>query len=164
MAEIEFRRARLSDAAAVFEWRNDSTSRAASVSTGEISWAGHVEWFESALADPLREIYIAVESDSSAVGMCRFDERTDAAEVSINLAPSVRGKGIASVVLRGAIDAYREDHPGTGRLTAVIRPSNTASVRLFERLGFTRLGGDGEFDRYSCDLAESPLRGASPKI
>ena len=48
-------------------------------------------------------------------------------EISIVLAPEVRGKGVASQALRGL--KY-------GDLVAFIRPKNKASIRAFEAAGF----------------------------
>ena len=60
------------------------------------------------------------------------------AEVGVYVAPSARGRGIASALYRSLIPAMRE--AGAHTLLAGIALPNPASVRLHERFGFVHVG------------------------
>ena len=133
---LSLRPATMADAPAVWTWRNDAGSRAASLNEDEISYPEHEAWFAAALADPDRALLIGVEAGGEAVGMVRFD-RVEGGDtrVSINLAPQWRGQGLGTALLRLAVGT-REDE----RLRAEVRVANEASRRLFERCGFACVG------------------------
>ncbi len=143
---FEIRPATTADSALLFEWRNDALTRAMSVSTDPVAWETHAAWFARSLADPNRRIYLVclVDGDVPA-GMCRFDRDADAgsAEVSINLAPMLRGRGLAVPLLRCAIGTFLAD--GDCRLTATIRHDNVASRKCFEAVGFVEHARDRTF-------------------
>ncbi len=144
------------DSADLFAWRNDPQTREASVHQALISWDEHQEWFRKSLTNPSRFVYIAEiqegEGSAAPVGTCRFDlrDRSDGAEISLNLNPGYRGLGLAVPILRAAIDVFFEEGDGPADLFARIRPSNAASVRCFGAAGFLLEGADDEegFDRY----------------
>jgi len=131
---MKLRAATLDDAQLLFDWRNDPVTRAMSVSRDPVDWEGHLAWFKSALASPVRSILIA--EDGVPLGTVRLDKdiRT---EISITLAPAARGHGLATPILRLATD-------GRGPFIARIRSGNIASRRAFEAAGFTYTHhGDG---------------------
>ncbi len=140
---MNVRRAHAGDAADLWAWRNDPHTRAMSISSAEVSWSEHLAWFTRALADPARAIYIGIDA-GEPIGMCRFDFGADAtADVSINLAPHVRGRGLSVALLRAAIDAVRATREVA--LTATIRLDNGASIACFTACGFIRTGNDDVF-------------------
>jgi RimJ/RimL family protein N-acetyltransferase len=59
-------------------------------------------------------------------------------EIGVILAPSAWGRGYAQEALRATIE--RAFAQGSGRILADIDPRNTASLRLFEGLGFRHSG------------------------
>lgn len=146
------RLATLDDSTAVFDWRNDETTRAASVSTEPVPWADHERWYTRVLADPARHLYIAWEGDER-VGLCRFDTDATAgsAEVSINLNPAFRGKGYSGRILAEAIKLFRAGEGAGIRLTATIRPENLASMRIFAALGFEPSGSEPGLEHFVLD-------------
>ncbi|WP_223694626.1 GNAT family N-acetyltransferase [Leifsonia poae] len=164
---ITIRPATASDSRDLFDWRNDEGTRSVSGSRDAIGWPDHQAWFARALAAQDRTIYIAEGSldevgsndgdlTSDKLGMCRFDiETVDGsrrAEVSINLNPVARGRGLAARILDGAITAFLAESTDFIRLTATIRPANTASARVFEKAGFLRVDGDSDFDYYELPV------------
>ncbi|MBU1589374.1 MAG: GNAT family N-acetyltransferase [Actinobacteria bacterium] len=140
------------DSTAVYEWRNDDATRAASVSQSPVPWADHERWYARVLADPARHLYIAWEG-GQRVGLCRFD--TDAAgasaEVSINLNPAFRGKGYSGRILAAAIETFRAGEGAGIRLTATIRPENLASMRIFAGQGFVPSGSEPGLEHFVLD-------------
>ena len=129
------RSAGIEDSRYLFEWRNDPNTRNASLNTDEIQWEEHEKWYLSVLKNPKVVIFIAEDnlSESSPLGMCRFNlsEETDSAEVSINLNPEHRGKGLAQSILHDAIGVFTQQHPQVVDLTATIREENLPSMKIF---------------------------------
>ncbi|MEE4185015.1 MAG: GNAT family N-acetyltransferase [Gammaproteobacteria bacterium] len=140
---IELRLAKAGDADTVLSWRNDPHTVAMSVGSAVISKADHERWFARILDDPLTTLYLA-SADGADIGVCRFDldPRSEQAEVSINLNPAMRGKGLALPLLEAAIAAYRLDKPVP--LTATIKNGNGPSLRIFARCGFARVRTAGD--------------------
>ena len=67
-------------------------------------------------------------------------------EAACMIAPAARGRNLAARSLALALD-HAFDHLGARRIMADIDPDNTASIRTFEKLGFTlegRLRGEWE--------------------
>src|SRR5690554_6632698 len=108
---LEVRMATEADSRDLWEWRNDAATRSASLASDPVSWEDHSEWFERALANPERVIYIgqAPDEGESSVGMCRFDidPGSSSAEVSINLNPDHRGLRRSRPLLAAAIEQFR---------------------------------------------------------
>ncbi|WP_096704056.1 GNAT family N-acetyltransferase [Magnetospirillum sp. 15-1] len=136
---MEFRRAESGDAPDLLVWRNDPATIASSLTGAAVEEAVHFAWIARVLASP-DYILLMAEQAGEKLGMVRFDREDDGAwEVSINLAPSARGRGLAADVLAGSIAAA---FPGDGRpeLVAQVRRTNPASWRIFLRCGFVLEG------------------------
>ncbi len=136
---VTLRLAARGDSDDLLAWRNDPATRANSRNTAEIAQDAHALWFERALGDPNRRIWIA-ESDGRKLGtVSAVRVREAGVEVSITVAPAMRGRGTGSTMLRAAVAEAARLWPAAAIL-AVIRPGNTASRRLFERCGFAMTG------------------------
>jgi RimJ/RimL family protein N-acetyltransferase len=115
--------------------------------------------------DHLREIGrlypLVIEERATVVGgasLTNYDELRDRVELGYWLFAEGRGRGIATRVARAlAMHAF---DAGLLRVEAVVRPENTASIRVLQRAGFTREGllrsllrhGDGRADAYLYSL------------
>ncbi len=55
--------------------------------------------------------------------------------LSYHLMPDLWGQGLASEFVRGALD-YARDDLGAEEVYGLVRPSNTASIRVLEKAGF----------------------------
>ncbi|MCQ9163669.1 GNAT family N-acetyltransferase [Arthrobacter sp. STN4] len=132
------RLATVDDASILFEWRNDPTVRGVSRNARELTWEGHIAWLQKVLASPLRLLFI-VESGRKPIGTVRFDAHdTDAQrwEVSITIAPSLRGRGLGNAVLASG-EAFLFTLQPEARLFAEMLESNEASYRLFTTAGYS---------------------------
>ena len=125
----------LTDSIELFSWRNDPITRRASLNTSEIKWDDHEDWFHTVLQDPKISIFIVEEgsTENRAFGMCRFNISPDSeeAEVSINLNPQQRGKGLARNILHDCIVKFAVHFPEIKTLTATIREENIPSMKIF---------------------------------
>ncbi len=149
---LVLREARAADAVDILAWRNDSVTRAMSRHTEAVGRDEHVNWFAAALQDPARLLLVAVAGETK-VGMARFDElAAHAWEVSINLNPACRGKGLSHAVLSGALQIIASRHPK--RIVAEIKPGNNVSRHLFEAHGFHQIAHSTEMDTFELVMAD----------
>ncbi len=131
---LRVRDASMDDCLPLLRWRNDPATRAVSRTTEAVGLDAHAPWLERTLAREDRELFIA-HTSNGPVGMVRFDADGSAWEVSINLAPETRGRGLARKVLSEAESLFFRRHPGSSVL-AYVRADNAPSMRLFDRAGY----------------------------
>lgn len=145
--ELRLRRAGRDDCRLLWEWANDPEVRAASFQTGMIPWEEHATWFAGKLDHSL--IYIAESPEGLPVGQCRIDKLGDGeAQVDVSVAREKRGSGIAAaLILRAAQAAFCETE--LMRLHAYVKAENRASLRAFEKAGFTVAETSGNVVHYS---------------
>jgi RimJ/RimL family protein N-acetyltransferase len=136
--ELKLRPAADADCELLWHWANDPVARAASFHDRTIPWSEHVEWFAARQSDPRSRIYVIEDSDRP-VGVLRFDLEDQEATVSLNIAPTFRGRGIGQEALRRGC-ALIAEQGAVESLTAHIKPDNAASLRAFEQAGFVQVG------------------------
>jgi UDP-2,4-diacetamido-2,4,6-trideoxy-beta-L-altropyranose hydrolase len=133
---LRVRAARPGDAAPLFAWLNDPETRRQSFQSDPVPWADHVAWLDATLAAPDRVLRIVETAEGLAVGQVRFDRIEGAGLISYGLDPLVRGRGWGSRVLGLAVADWAR-HGGGAPLHGFVRPDNRASIRSFERAGFS---------------------------
>ena len=87
--------------------------------------------------------------EQSSIGMIRFDCRPDGWEVSINVNPAERGKGLGGALLQNGISHFKALHPAA-KLTATVRPDTEASRRIFTACGFQWVDRRDEHDHFEA--------------
>ena len=100
---VEVVTASLSHSRAIWEWRNDPVTRSMCRSKDLVSWEDHSIWYQKALANPKRIMYVGI-TEQLPIGVVRFDSINnleDSFEISININPSERGKGLGLEVFNG---------------------------------------------------------------
>ena len=121
----------------LFEWINDAEVRAQSLSSDKISFEEHIKWFSKKLRDPNCYLYIAYAIDIPC-GMIRFDINAETAAISYLVDSAQRGKGIGSALVREGLKKFSNDASFRGTIHAMVKISNFASIKIFERLGFEK--------------------------
>ena len=145
-AALLVRTAGQGDMETIWAWRNDIQTRRVSQDSAPIAWGRHKAWFNSALHDPARLLLIGELADEP-VGHVRFDRNGESnAVISINLAPSARGQGLGSPLLRGACAQARQTWNGI-TVVADVSGENLASMRMFTACGFGLSERNGGFVR-----------------
>lgn len=145
-------RASPDDSEDIRTWRNDEYTRLMSISSGFVEREVHDEWFMGALEDPRRAFFIGLTvADGTKIGMCRFDLDSEGftAEVSINLNPTMRGKGWAKLLLREAVGRYAAEK--TVSLRATVKRHNAAAIRCFFDCGFHLCAEEGDYLYFLLD-------------
>jgi RimJ/RimL family protein N-acetyltransferase len=162
MTEIYIREATGADLFLAYDCRYDPISMKNARETGETSIQDHMRWFWKTLKDDSVEVYIGEREEEGRfgrfdVGIIRFNYG-DPTEIAIHLHPIIRGRGYGTKVLRKSIEKFCLKNPNEKVLMATIRPSNIASIRIFEKNGFKPNGEldpkDNGFDVYLLDLVE----------
>lgn len=144
---LSLRKATEADARSVWEWRNDPQTVAASLSGSEVEWEEHLLWYTKALEDAEREMMILQEGDN-AIGVVRFDRIDEqVAEVSINIAPPARRRGVGVRALTLALE-MAESGGRYRTLIARVRSDNEASLRAFAAAGFQEEGSEDGVVRF----------------
>ena len=151
MMFVTVRRAELSDCKEVFEWRNDDITRQMARSSVVVLWKDHLRWYESSLANEDQLLLICESKVSHCkLGIVRFDfiDGARKSEISINLSPSMRGKGYARDCLEKSISYMTKEKPKCKLVNADIKKINEVSKIIFEQVGFKYVSEDSYFWQY----------------
>jgi len=121
----------------LWKWRNDYKTIVNSISKTVVSYPSHYKWFNSIIKKTDAEIFIAFdEKEKTKIGMIRFQKKDrKAIEVSINMNPVFRGKGLGRRFLSASISNLLKRAPGFV-INARVVINNYRSKRLFESCGF----------------------------
>lgn len=147
---LRLRSAGMADAQAVWHWRHAADALRHYRTPRPTPLPDHLRWFERALDDPGRALFI-VESGGLPAAHTRLDHDGTRAEIALALAPQVRGRGLAAPAL--ALTMAAAD--GVATFDAEVHEGNTPSRRLFEGLGFRRIGAQGPLLHYRLDWKET---------
>ena len=141
---IVLRKAELEDSDLVLAWRNDAEAIRQSVSGLAVEVAVHQQWFEGALESTTTMLLIAeteLKTGITPIGMCRFDLlKAGVFAVSINMGPNFRGRGLGGTVLQSGIAFLKGEVGAPVAIEAVVHESNSPSLRVFEKTGFSVFG------------------------
>jgi RimJ/RimL family protein N-acetyltransferase len=130
----------------VMNWRNDPTSLSMFYHSEPKRWETFWPEFQDTYFQDLNcppPVFVLV--DGNRVGFLRF-QRLDhlhdidgvTVDISINIAPEERGKGLASHVLRATLDHLAAQH--INNVYAEVRAENIASKKAFIAAQFTEIG------------------------
>ena len=141
-APLRLRRATEDDTKLIWKWVNDPAVRASAFSTDPIPWEEHAAWFDNKTQDPLCRIFIAIDADENPIGLTRFDiTKKGEAEIDVNIAKKARGKKYAVPLIDMSVQKLFAS-TDTKSVSAYIREENEASIRSFEKAGFSLRGKD----------------------
>ena len=125
----------LEDSSDILTWRNDPASRKMSNTWSIISPTEHATWFADMLENR-DHIGIVGEVNGEKIGVVFMLISAGTSNVSINLNPLHRGKGVAASLLRSSILEVQKIFPTIQQFTAEIKDTNTASMKIFVQNGF----------------------------
>jgi ribosomal protein S18 acetylase RimI-like enzyme len=134
---MNLRRATWDDAYPLWLWANDSETRVASGDRPLIPWIEHLAWLRNRVRAEAAIILVGETAEAQPVGSIRFESPDGwaSAVLSYVVAPESRGRGFGRALLIEGVATLRRLHPRT-LVIATVRPGNTRSARLFERLGW----------------------------
>lgn len=135
---IILERARPSDWARLYAWRNDQATRDASLTQEPVSLAEHLAWLKETLAKPTTRLYVVRHPIMSVyLGTVRLDAlKAGVVEISLTVAPEARGMGHAQAIVRAATSRVAGEFPTARRVKALVRETNYRSLRVFADSGY----------------------------
>lgn len=157
------RRATEQDAQLYFTWANEPTVRHNAVHSAPIAWETHIAWFSRRLQDPDSYLYLLLSPTNDSIGQVRieFDGPESTGTIDYSLAPAYRGQGLGQLLLRRALQRLRHERPELAckAVQGIVKSSNQASARVFERLRFVQQGSvtlqGEEYEVYHLDFPPS---------
>jgi RimJ/RimL family protein N-acetyltransferase len=133
--EINVRKVGWEDTNHILTWANDPITRENSFNNRIISKEEHETWLTLKMNDPNAGLYICTVNNNPAA-FVRFDKKNDFHIIGINVNPYYRGKHLAAGFIKKSLETIPENQV----IVAYIKPQNLASVRTFEKAGFTFCG------------------------
>jgi len=82
-------------------------------------------------------MYLLGKWSNDIVGSLRFDITGSDALISYLVSPKYHGKGLGRILLAKGLDYLAKHNSIATTATGFVLPQNTASVKVFQRLGFT---------------------------
>ncbi len=141
MTNLYLRQAEKDDAELILNWRNDKLSREHSFDKSIIDHDSHMIWYENRLNDPECRMYMLMRGADN-VGHIRLDIRDGVGKISYMIAPSERGKGYGTAIIRLCEDMVSED---LDMLLGLVENDNEASLKCFRKNGYSESEADGTF-------------------
>lgn len=127
----------------VMQWRNDVQTLANFYHHEPKMWASFWPEFENEYFKNPELPPVFILKNGKRIAFLRFKAVQDkkistrsCCDISVNLDPTVRGQGLGTVSLKLAADFLR--NRGIQDILAEIRTENTASIKSFEKAGYTR--------------------------
>ena len=121
----------------LFKWRNDTLTRQMSHFQETVGWNEHLKWCQDVLANKNKLLLLcSFKEKNKKIAVVRVDIKGTSTNVSINLAPQIRGQGLAKPCLSACIDYFYSKCNFVQILKAEIKVDNIPSQKIFESLGF----------------------------
>lgn len=130
---------RESDARTIMDWRNDPVTLSMFFHPTPKKWPAFWQEYQDNYL-PQEQVPVFAIFQGNRVGFLKFDpaKNTEAdamnINISINISPHSRNKGMGSLILTAAND-YLQNR-GVRKIFAEIRVGNKASARAFEKAGY----------------------------
>lgn len=141
-SRLLFRDITLEDTNLILDWANDPGTRRFAFRSETIESEDHFRWFEEKVKNPNVVFLIAETPTGVPIGQVRFEHQKDNFwETSYMIAPLFRGRRLAINMLGGAIHTLKLRHLNPC-IIGLVKTENYASIRVFEALGFSRVGRD----------------------
>ncbi len=132
--DLSLRKVIKSDEKLLFNWTNDPDVRKWSFNKNSITFDEHKIWFKQKF-DDVNVLMRIFEVNNTPAGLVRLEK--DNSEVVLNylIEPKSRGKGLASKMLKMAVNSVRSHWQHT-KVLAYTLPENIASIKSLEKTGF----------------------------
>ena len=137
---ISIKKATINDAKLYFDWANEHEVRSNSLNSAPISWENHIKWFEKKLQDKNTFFYIFM-FDKIGLGQVRIDLiDNEIGLINYSIDKQFRGLGFGTIIINKIIIELA----GTvSKFNAIVKKENVASIKIFEKLGFSIFKTEG---------------------
>tara|TARA_A100001011_G_scaffold399339_1_gene507518 strand:- start:111 stop:1793 length:1683 start_codon:yes stop_codon:yes gene_type:complete len=148
------RLAQKEDEQLLLNWANDPIVRSNGFKTEKISELDHREWLYSRLLDKKNcKLYIVENEDGLPIGQVRLDKKDNQWYINFSLANFARGKRLGTVLLESIFDKFNKQKKV--EFIAEVKQGNTASCRVFEKIGFVRIYSDNKKIIFYYDMKKN---------
>ena len=154
MEEIVLISANKSHSKVIWDWRNDSITRLMAINSEKVSWEEHCFWYEKFLIDKVGKMYLGLQEDLP-IGVIRFDKYDSenySYNVSINIAPDKRSKGLGTQLLTHGIKRFKKEVKDCKLIRGEVKKNNRSSNKLFKSYGFSLKELDYKLNKYELFL------------
>ena len=127
---IKLREANINDAELLFNWANESNVRKNAINQDKINWVDHLNWLNKKLNDDNTKIFILFSYDN-LIGQIRIDLIDHYWNIDYSIDSEFRGLGFGKEILKLLINKFE-----FYKYKAVVKKENTASIKVFQNLGF----------------------------
>ncbi len=139
--KVWLRPADVADVRLFFGWRSDPWIISKGKSGRSVPWEEHSDWFEKAVSEEHRRIYVTLV-DHQPSGAVFFHREENVISISLYLVKDMTGKGIGAPVISAACQKVAVEWPSATEVRAEILSENRPSLRVFEKAGFEELSND----------------------
>ena len=154
MCEVVLVSAKSCHSKMLWEWRNDPITRQMSLNTEKVSWANHSSWYKKVLLNNAKKLYLG-EERGQFFGVVRFDKCDNEEyvyEISVNIAPTSRGKGFGKKLIINGIGRFLTEVDNCKFIRAEVKKLNEPSNKLFKTCGFTVIKDLSEMNIFQLSL------------
>jgi RimJ/RimL family protein N-acetyltransferase len=134
---IAIRAAAPEDVDNIYSLSNDPEIRGLSYRQDHIAYEDHVQWFSEKLKDDAC-VFLVVWDGPEFIGQVRFQRAENGAKISISIMKKYRNLGVGKIVMDLAV-GYLLSHSAIHTIRALVKKSNSASMRFFEKCGYYRV-------------------------
>ena len=150
LSELYLQEAGERDCGMLFVWANDPVVRCNAFQTAHIPFETHQEWFRKVLEDNTIWQYILYHRQIP-VGQIRLNIEKGVGKIDYSIAPDMRGRGFGSNGLELIKEKAENEITGVTKLMGQVKHQNTASIKAFERCGYTRTENE-DYITFTLDL------------
>ncbi len=133
---ISFRAAGKSDFQRTFDWSSDAMVRKNSYHSEAFTIENHTTWFLNKITS-LNTLFLIVLVNNQPAGVVRYDRANTTTVVGILIGKQYRGQNLAPYILRESAVICFEKFKNP--ILAFIKNNNMASLKSFEKAGYTYL-------------------------
>jgi UDP-2,4-diacetamido-2,4,6-trideoxy-beta-L-altropyranose hydrolase len=135
-ASLTFIRAAKAHLDITWQWAANPAVRAYSFNQKPIQFEEHQNWYLQKIEQD-NCVYLLAKLGHEFIGSLRFDIKDNNALISYLVAPEQHGRGLGRVMLSKGLSYFAQLNTTAAMVTGYVLPQNIASVKVFERLGFT---------------------------
>ena len=136
---FRIRLAGIDDLQTYFNWVNDEEVRKNSLNSNKVDFDVHKKWFLEKI-NSNQSFLLVLEKNNNPIGQIRFDNYEQKTSIDYSISSYHRKKGLGEILLKLGTDFYIKNRLNNkiNIITAEVKKTNLASIRIFEKNGFTK--------------------------
>ena len=127
------RKAESFDCKEIWIWRNDPLTIKMFKNQKKVTWPEHRMWYTRAIRNK-KCLFLIGQEDENKIGTVRFDIKDKYSDISINLNPKFRGKGLSKWLLKESCSIFFKNFDK--EIIAEVKKINISSISSFKGVGF----------------------------